>query len=983
TDGLKAVSAVKGNGVTAVQTLAGYVWRPRVNEIDQISKDNRWICTHVDYGHPQQALKNKEIVDSGCSKHMTWNKAYLAYYQEISDGGFVAFGSSRGKAAQRALVKKSHNKTPYEILNGKKPRLDFMRPIDCPVTILNTLDPLEKFEEEDILSGIVDQPRTHGTGVKMLGMQGTEEEIMVKGLQKRELSSRGGSYQYGLKSIEGQLRVHQQNKVIYEEKIGVLEYDVKDKSNLQKYTQKQLDESLRDKEDLKAKLEKFETSLKNLKEKVTENVFDNRSSDEENSIFNDRFKKGKGYHAVPPPLTGNYMPPKSDLSFTGLDDSIYKFKISETVTSLTTDEKDTPETSTTCVKKPKEDKSSAPLIQDWDTNSDNDNVFRPAHIPPKIDFVKDDRMAKNSVLPNNVGKGTGQRESRPVWNNVQRINYQNKFSPTAVFTKSGRILVNAAKPKVAASTSAAKPVNIVGPKQRLACVGTEMAQIAGSIGAKGLSSRLVSIFFRKIGCPPTMMVVLSLSMAKLCVFPDPPLSMDSAKCAHKPEDLEIQIPGRNLINVELEKNEMASIINQLPKNELQGVLGEESIRKPLNEFNAEQQGQLKDLAINHFAVKNEIIAQMKYLYPGDEWEFTKVIREKFFQGRQKGREFDLEHLQKMLSALKERGKSSSCAAREWEGGSLLIGPAWILVGARPTEVFLRNHIRMQFSAHPSEKGTALAELSLLDSRIVQGKKQIEQRPPLSVRSSRTQMDYLYPGDEWEFTKVIREKFFQGRQKGREYDLKHLQKMLSTLKERGKSSSCAARFCHFTLELERMKLTILYGLTIQEENKRLATYERFLSEPWESRFCELAWTGKEASRAGPTLKCPQTASPHQAASIAKCFATKQAPPNTTDAEVGSQKWLKKSEEESSWTTVYTRRKKQREQRPPLSTRSSRSSSPTKPTTPCSSLSAFAGENLRMNVGLDRGIKTSSTGRERIGESVTEMKAGHSKSLFPPY
>ncbi|GJV67740.1 hypothetical protein Tco_1483249 [Tanacetum coccineum] len=89
---------------------------------------------------------------------------------------------------------------------------------------------------------------------------------------------------------------------------------------------------------------------------------------------------------------------------------------------------------------------------------------------------------------------------------------------------------------------------------------------------------------------------------------------------------------KNLINVELKKNEMASIINQIPKNKLQGILGEDVIRKPLNEFNAEQQGQLKDLAINHFAVKNEIIAQMKYLYPGDEWEFTKVIQEKFFQG---------------------------------------------------------------------------------------------------------------------------------------------------------------------------------------------------------------------------------------------------------------------------------------------------------------------------------------------------------------
>nr|GFB87120.1 hypothetical protein [Tanacetum cinerariifolium] len=99
-------------------------------------------------------------------------------------------------------------------------------------------------------------------------------------------------------------------------------------------------------------------------EEVITTVFDNLLSNEENSLANDRFKKGNRYHAVPPPLTGNYTPLKPDLSFARLDDSIYKFKISETVTSLTKDEKDALETSTTCVEKPKEDRSSAPLIQD-------------------------------------------------------------------------------------------------------------------------------------------------------------------------------------------------------------------------------------------------------------------------------------------------------------------------------------------------------------------------------------------------------------------------------------------------------------------------------------------------------------------------------------------------------------------------------------------------------------------------------------------
>nr|GEW02127.1 hypothetical protein [Tanacetum cinerariifolium] len=113
---------------------------------------------------------------------------------------------------------------------------------------------------------------------------------------------------------------------------------------------------------------------------------------------------------------------------------------------------------------PKEVRTNAPLIQEWDTDSDNDSVFRPKHIPAKINFVKADRMAKKSVLPNNMGKGTGHRESSPVWNNVQRINHKNKFTSIAVFTRSGRIPVSATKPKATASTSVAKPVNTAGPK---------------------------------------------------------------------------------------------------------------------------------------------------------------------------------------------------------------------------------------------------------------------------------------------------------------------------------------------------------------------------------------------------------------------------------------------------------------------------------------------------------------------------------------
>nr|GEY96678.1 ribonuclease H-like domain-containing protein [Tanacetum cinerariifolium] len=45
----------------------------------------------------------------------------------------------------RVLVTKPHNKTLYELLHGRLPSIGFMRLFGCPVTILNTLDPLGKF----------------------------------------------------------------------------------------------------------------------------------------------------------------------------------------------------------------------------------------------------------------------------------------------------------------------------------------------------------------------------------------------------------------------------------------------------------------------------------------------------------------------------------------------------------------------------------------------------------------------------------------------------------------------------------------------------------------------------------------------------------------------------------------------------------------------------------------------------------------------
>nr|GFB91931.1 hypothetical protein [Tanacetum cinerariifolium] len=49
-----------------------------------------------------------------------------------------------------------------------------------------------------------------------------------------------------------------------------------------------------------------------------------------------------------------------------------------------------------------------------------------SHLIRDCDF-HEKRMAKQAELTNSKNKVTGQRENRPVWNNVQRINHQNKL----------------------------------------------------------------------------------------------------------------------------------------------------------------------------------------------------------------------------------------------------------------------------------------------------------------------------------------------------------------------------------------------------------------------------------------------------------------------------------------------------------------------------------------------------------------------------
>ncbi|GKG07689.1 hypothetical protein Tco_0330658, partial [Tanacetum coccineum] len=64
-----------------------------IKDITGTKSPNTIVDQVLEIDCPQRALQNKGIVDSGCSRHVIGNKAYLVEYQDFN-GGPVAFGGS-------------------------------------------------------------------------------------------------------------------------------------------------------------------------------------------------------------------------------------------------------------------------------------------------------------------------------------------------------------------------------------------------------------------------------------------------------------------------------------------------------------------------------------------------------------------------------------------------------------------------------------------------------------------------------------------------------------------------------------------------------------------------------------------------------------------------------------------------------------------------------------------------------------------------
>ncbi|GJU33789.1 hypothetical protein Tco_1182143 [Tanacetum coccineum] len=155
--------------------------------------------------------------------------------------------------------------------------------------------------------------------------------------------------------------------------------------------------------------------------------------------------------------------------------------------SLPTKEQETPSFANQQVKSPRE------TVKNHFTHSKNPKVDKKelgygftaracfvcgsfSHLIRDCDF-HEKRMTKQAELNNSMRMKSSQREIRPIWNNVQRVNHQNQFVPTVVLTRTGKIPVNTARAsgtknvstarhsfnRQAVLTSAAMKVNTVKP----------------------------------------------------------------------------------------------------------------------------------------------------------------------------------------------------------------------------------------------------------------------------------------------------------------------------------------------------------------------------------------------------------------------------------------------------------------------------------------------------------------------------------------
>nr|GEV71273.1 putative ribonuclease H-like domain-containing protein [Tanacetum cinerariifolium] len=116
------------------------LWHRRIGHIN-FKIMNKLVKGNLVRGLPSKVFKNNHTCVA-CKK----GKQHRAFYSLLPIPFWAKAVNTACYVQNRVLVTKLYTMTHYELLLGRTPNIGFMRPFGCPVTILNTLDPLVKFD---------------------------------------------------------------------------------------------------------------------------------------------------------------------------------------------------------------------------------------------------------------------------------------------------------------------------------------------------------------------------------------------------------------------------------------------------------------------------------------------------------------------------------------------------------------------------------------------------------------------------------------------------------------------------------------------------------------------------------------------------------------------------------------------------------------------------------------------------------------------
>nr|GEY53573.1 hypothetical protein [Tanacetum cinerariifolium] len=257
------------------------------------------------------------------------------------------------KKTQRNLLKQQYEKftaSSSELLNQTFDRLQKL------VSQLKLLG--EKISQEDVnqklLRSLSPEWNTHAVVwrnkadldtismddlYKNLKMYEPEVKRIFK---KTKLMALG--YKIGLELVEERLKFFKTNEYVYLEDINVLKVEIQMKDIAIGELSKKLEKAQKEKDVIQLNVDKLKNASENLNKLIDCQIIDN-------------CKKGlgyKNYNAVPPPYTGNFMPLKPNLSFTGLDEFVNKPVVKNC-------EAKSSEKESTIVRK----NHDAPIIKEW------------------------------------------------------------------------------------------------------------------------------------------------------------------------------------------------------------------------------------------------------------------------------------------------------------------------------------------------------------------------------------------------------------------------------------------------------------------------------------------------------------------------------------------------------------------------------------------------------------------------------------------